>query len=173
MQSRVQCVLPNRLWTSEHLCGGTDFFLSAPAESEQLMQELDNSNCSLCFRFITVWGKRRNLAYLLGCCTIDSTSISLRFSSLDLIFSGSWQLKVHWARFLLGFRSHQCNFGKLCDCKSEWINTQLMGNSRLLTSFCFLCTCKQSPPFLMGQDSLLIHHIVGKHCQEEQRALKF
>lgn len=137
-------------------------FSSAPVESEQLRHWAWHFKL-LSFWFITIWQKRWNLANLFGCCTINSTSLSLRFWSLDLIFSGSWWLKVHWARtlwknffltyttFFVSFSIRSEQFRQIiCDCKSEWINAELTKNSRLLTSFRFVCTCKQSPPFLNG-----------------------
>lgn len=66
------------------------------ASIEWLGQKFDISNCPLCFRFTTVWGKRWNFTHLFHCSTTSSTSLSLRSSSFDLTFTGSWQLKAQW-----------------------------------------------------------------------------
>lgn len=143
---------------------------------------VDISNCPLCFRFITVWGKRWNFAHLFHCCTTYSMSLSLRCWSFDLIFTGSWRLSTYmvtnflqilqlfFASFL--FQSAQIR-QIICDCFSDWINTWLTRNSRSLKKSKFSFSLHLLTVTSFGEDSLLIHCIVNKHCREEQCTLKF
>lgn len=136
---------------------------------------VDISNCPLCFRFITVWGKRWNFAHLFHCCTTYSMSLNLRCWSFDLIFTGSSRLSTYMVTnflqilqlFLASFLFQSAQIRQIiCDCFSGWINTWLTRNSRSLkkASFRFPCTCKQSPPLerILYWFTALLINIVGK-----------
>ena len=85
MQSRVQCVLSNGLREKllnykdvrENICVGGDVFLSVPADSD-LGKSLTFEIAPCVWDFFAVWAKTGNFANLFGCCTTDSTSLSLR-----------------------------------------------------------------------------------------------
>ena len=155
------------------------------ATREQLRQELDITKCPLCFQFITVLGKRWNLALLFRCCTTYSTSLSLGYWSFDLIFTGSWRLKAHWARtwwqIVSKFDNFFCKFFILISTDSVNYLWLLFWLNKYTTDKKFQIFKKSKFSFSLhlwtvtsfGEDCLLIHCIVNKHCREEQRTLKF